>query len=101
MNLKEYKPATDEKLAEEARLWDSGALRPGDWLDAPRAVPRIAESATVSIRMPKRTLAVVEAFAKREGVGCDALVSRWVDERVMEESAKLDAAAPRAERGAR
>lgn len=95
------KPASDEKLAEEARLWDSGALRPADWLDAPRAVPRIAESATVSVRLPKRTLAVVEAFAKREGVGCDALVSRWVDERIMEESANLDAAAPRDKRGAR
>lgn len=94
MNSKEYKPATDEKLAEEARLWDSGALRPSDWLDAPSAVPRIAESATVSVRLPKRTLAVVEAFAKREGVGCDALVSRWVDERIIEESANIDAAVP-------
>ena len=93
-----YKPAPGEKLAEEARLWDSGALRPADWLDAPRAVPRFAESATVSVRLPKRTLAVVEAFAKREGVGCDALVSRWVDERIMEESANIDAAAPRDKR---
>ena len=93
----EYKPARDAKLAQEARLWDGGALRPADWLDAPDAVPRSAESATVVIRLPKRTLAVVEAFARREGVGCDALVSRWVDERVIEERANLDAAAaPRA-----
>ena len=97
MNSKGYIPASAEKLAQEARLWDGGALRPAGWLDATDAVPRSAASATVVLRLPKRTLAVVEAFAKREGVGCDALVSRWVDERIAEERANLDDdAAPRA-----
>lgn len=58
MSADEHRPASAETLAEEARLWDSGALRPSDWFDAPEAVPRIAESLTVSITMSKRMLAV-------------------------------------------
>lgn len=95
---KQYKPASNDALAEEARLWDSGALSPAGWLDAPDAIPRNAESAIVSARVSKRTLAALSALAKREGVSRGALVSRWVDERVIEERANLeDAAAPRAE----
>ena len=95
---KEYKPASNDALAEEARLWDSGALSPAGWLDAPDAIPRNADSATVSIRLSKRTLAVLDAFARREGVGCGALVSRRVDERAIAELTNLgNAAAPRAE----
>ena len=99
MSADEYIPASAETLAEEARLWDSGALRPSDWFDDPKAVPRSAESATVSITISKRMLAVLEAFARREGVGCSALVSRWLDERIIEERDKIKRAA-RAERSA-
>ena len=91
----EYIPASAETLAEEARLWDSGALRPSDWFDAPEAVPRSAESTTVSITISKRMLTVLEAFARREGIGCSALVSRWLDERIIKEGDELGLA-PRA-----
>ena len=93
MSADEHIPASAETLAEEARLWDSGALRPSDWFYAPEAVPRSAESATVSITVSKRMLAVLEAFARREGVGCSALVSRWLHERIIEERDKLGRAA--------
>ena len=93
MNPKAYIPASNDALAEEARLWDSGVLRPSDWFDAPDGVPRSAERATVSVPMSKRTLAVLEAFARREGVGCGALANRWMDERIIKERDDLDRAA--------
>ena len=93
MNHKEYIPASNDALAEEARLWDGGALRPSDWFDAPDAVPRSAERAAVGIPVSKRTLAVLEAFARREGVGCGALANRWLDERIIKERERLDRAA--------
>ena len=72
---KQNKPASNDALAEEARLWDSGALSPAGWRDAPDAIPRNADSATVSAR-----------------------ISRRADERAIEERANMeDAAAPRAE----
>ena len=63
VNPNEYIPASNDALAEEARLWDSGALRPSDWFDAPDGVPRSAERATVSVPVSKRTLAVLDALA--------------------------------------
>lgn len=93
VNPNEYIPASNDTLAEEARLWDSGVLRPSDWFDAPDGVPRSAERATVGIRISKRTLAVLEAFARREGVGCGALANRWLDERIVKERDDLDRAA--------
>lgn len=89
----EYVPASNDTLAEEARLWDSGALRPTDWFDAPDGVPRSAERATVGIPVSQRTLAVLDAFARREGVGCGALANRWLDERIVKERDDLDRAA--------
>ena len=93
MKPNEYIPASNDALAEEARLWDSGVLRPSDWFDAPDGVPRSAERATVSVSVSKRTLAVLEAFARREGVGCGALANRWLDERIIKERDDLDRAA--------
>ena len=94
MKSNEYIPASNDTLAEEARLWDSGALRPSDWFDAPDAVPRSGERAAVGIRISKRTLAVLEAFSRREGVGCDALANRWLAERIVKERDRIDRAAP-------
>ena len=57
MKPNKYIPASNDALAEEARLWDSGALRPSDWFDAPDAVPRSGERAADSIGVSKRRAA--------------------------------------------
>lgn len=93
MSAKEYMPASNDALAEEARLWDGGALRPRDWFDAPESVPRSAGRATVGIPVSKRMMAVLDAFARREGISGGALANRWLDERIIAERDKLGRAA--------
>ncbi len=89
MNSDNYVPASKEQLAREALLWDSGSLRPDDWIDAPEAVPRSGAATPISIRVPTQMLAVLKAFAKREGIGYQVLMKRWLDERIREEHSKL------------
>jgi hypothetical protein len=79
------KRATDEELAREAQLWESGAMTPSGWEDAPGAVPRVAESVPISIRLPRRLLAILKEFARRKGVGYQVLIKRWLDERIRHE----------------
>ena len=55
------------------------------WVDAPDAVPRAAESVAVSIRLPKKLLGILREFARREGIGYQVLMKRWLDERIGKE----------------
>ena len=89
MSSDNYVPASKEQLAREASLWDTGNLRPDDWTDAPEAVPKSGCATQISIRVPTQMLAVLKAFAKREGIGHQALVKRWLDERIRQEHSKL------------
>ena len=57
-----------------------------DWEDAPEAVPRAAESSPISIRFPKKMIAILKEFARREGVGYQALIEKWLDDRIRKES---------------
>jgi hypothetical protein len=74
--------ATDAELAEEARKWDSGELTPAGWIDAPEAIPRIGESTAISIRLPTKLLVLLKEFARREGLGYQVLMKRWLDDRL-------------------
>ena len=76
------KRATDAELAEEARRWESGELTPKDWSDAPDGVPRTRESVPISLRVPAPMLVILKEFARREGVGYQVLMKRWLDERI-------------------
>ncbi len=79
------KRATDAELAEEARHWDSGELTPKGWKDAPDAVPRAKESVAISLRVPAPMLEILKEFARREGIGYQVLMKRWLDERIRSE----------------
>jgi len=79
------KRATDAELAEEARRWDSGEATPAGWKDAPDAVPRAKESVPISLRVPAPMLVLLKEFARREGVGYQVLMKRWLDERIRSE----------------
>ena len=81
--------ASDEELATEAKRWASRDFEPSEWIDAPEAVPRQGAATPISIRIPTRMLNIMKAFAKREGIGYQVLMKRWLDDRINEEWAKL------------
>lgn len=45
----------------------------------------------LSIRLPKQLLDILKEFARREGVGYQVLMKRWLDERVRGEYQRLKA----------
>jgi hypothetical protein len=79
------KRATAEELAEEARRWNNREITPAGWTDAPEAVPRAGDSLSISIRLPRRMVTILEEFARRSGVDYQVLMKRWLDERIREE----------------
>jgi predicted DNA binding CopG/RHH family protein len=80
---------TDEELAREAQAWKDGTRHPKDWQDASDAVPRSAESVSISIRMPSNLLLILKEFARREGLGYQVLLKRWLDDRIRHERERL------------
>ena len=89
MNAHNYEKASDEQLAQEARLWTDGTLRPDDWADEPDAVPRSGATTPISIRLPTRMLSILKALAEREGIGYQVLIKRWLDDRIKLEKSRL------------
>jgi hypothetical protein len=79
------KRLTDEELAAEARRWDGGELAPQGWIDSPDAVVRARESVSIDLRLPTQLLSLLEEFARREGIGLQVLVNRWLDDRLAHE----------------
>ena len=64
-----YKPASPEQLEREAREWESRLSTPSEWEHAPDAIPRVGASKAISLRMPTEMLAILKAFARRDGIG--------------------------------
>jgi hypothetical protein len=89
MSSADHRPASAEELAREAADWDLRRARPDDWQDAPEAIPRVGSSKAISIRIPTQMLAILKAFARREGIGYQVLMKRWLDERISEERDRL------------
>jgi len=85
--MKDKRPK-DEELAKEARLWDERRLTPAGWEDAPEAIPRVADSVPISIRLPRQMIAILKEFARREGIGYQVLIKQWVDDRIRDEHAR-------------
>ena len=84
-----YITASDEQLAAEAEQWASGRIQLEGWVHAPEAVPRYAESTSISVSMPSKMLEILQEFARREGVGVQVLMNRWLHDRIMDERSKL------------
>jgi hypothetical protein len=80
---------TDEELAREAQRWDNREVSPAEWIDAPDAVPRAKESVAISLRLPVKMVAILKEFARRERIGYQVLMKRWLDERIREERDRL------------
>ncbi len=80
---------TEEELAREASRWDSREMTPDDWENAPTAVPRSGETVPISLRMPQTMLRILKEFARREGVGYQVLMKRWLDDRIRSERVQM------------
>lgn len=92
MNEKKKPSRTSsDALAQEAAEWDSGKRTPKGWHDAPDAVPGVGRSQAISLRMPTELLEILKVFARREGIGYQVLLKRWLDERVQFERDQLRA----------
>lgn len=85
MRKRQHRPASAEELAREAAEWDSRVRSPHDWTDAPEAIPRVGVSTAISVRVPNQMLAVLREFARREGIGYQMLIKRWLDDRIRAE----------------
>jgi hypothetical protein len=81
---------TDAELAEEARQWSEGELTPADLVDAPEAAPRAKESELLNLRLPRMMVTLLTEFARREGISCQVLIKRWLDERIRQEHQKRE-----------
>lgn len=90
------KQPSKKELAEEAIAWDAGAVRTEGWKQVPEAIPQAKAATAISIRLPAAMLDVLKAFAEREGVGYQALIKRWLDDRIKEERKKLGKPSQRA-----
>lgn len=88
------KRSSVEELAREAAEWASGARTPRGAVDAPEAVPNAGRAKAISLRVPTELLAILRGFAKREGIGYQVLIKRWLDDRVRAERERLRSRAP-------
>ena len=76
----------DEDRARRAQLWSEGELSGEDWIEDERGLPRGLESEQISLRLPRRLLAVIRGFAKRRGIGYQTLLKDWLDDRARYEA---------------
>jgi hypothetical protein len=85
MGLSEHTRAAAETRKREARDRQHGVLPPTDSHDTPEAVPRARALRSISLRVPEQMLIALKVMARREGVGYQVLLKRWLDDRIREE----------------
>jgi hypothetical protein len=83
------KRMTAEEMAKEAAYWESKEASLAGWVDATDEVPRAGESEAISLRMPTMLLHILKEFARRQGIGYQVLIKRWLDDRVATERTLL------------
>lgn len=92
--MSDQQKLSDEERAEEARRWSPDRpIEPG-WVEAPQAVPRAGNSEPISLRLPRQQLAIIREFARRQGIGYQVLIKRWLDERIALERDRRELAEP-------
>lgn len=76
---------SDKELRNEAARWIERSVDGRKWVDAPERVPRVDETVLISVRVPKRMLAILREFARRAGIGYQVLLKQWLDDRIRAE----------------
>lgn len=74
--------STPKELAKAAALY----TREKDFDRGAGHVDVSGPTEAISIRLPEMLLAVVREFARRQGIGYQTLIKRWLDDRIREES---------------
>lgn len=87
-------------LAEEAARFtaDNDFGRSAAWEAVESEDSTAGATVAISIRLPGRQLQLLKEFARREGVGYQTLMKRWLDERLRDEFAARQDAKPAAKR---
>ena len=89
MKKRSHKSASIEELEREVQRWDEDAMPHIGWENAPERIPNIAKSTAISLRVPTDMLTILKEFARRERIGYQVLMKRWLDDRIREERDKL------------
>ena len=77
---------TSKELAETAALYTKEK-------DFDRGAEHVAVSGpteAISIRFPEQQLVVLREFARRQGIGYQTLIKRWLDDRIREEAILME-----------
>lgn len=85
MSSAERRASSSSEVAREAADWDRRRVTSTNWQDTPEAMPRVGVSQAISIKISNQMLSILKAFARREGIGYQVLMKRWLDERIREE----------------
>ena len=74
-------------LAREARRFsaDNNFDRDGGWSAVDDKSDLDGATVAISVRLPGRQLQLLKEFARREGVGYQTLMKRWLDDRLRDE----------------
>ena len=51
---------------------------------------RSGKTVAVSVRLPERLIAILKELARREGIGYQTLMKRWLDDRVRDELVEME-----------
>lgn len=73
--------STEIRRARLAQLWSEGQLSGKHWITDPHGIPRVMESEQISLRLPKKLLAVIRTLAERRGIGYQVLLKDWLYDR--------------------
>lgn len=72
-----------EQYRKETLAWVSGEWDPKDWTDSPKSAPE--GHAVVNLRVSPKLLEILREFARREGIGIEALIKYWLTDRIIDE----------------
>ena len=53
-------------------------------------VDRFGKTVSISLRLPERFILILKELARREGIGYQTLMKRWLDDRVGDELAEME-----------
>ncbi len=77
---------TPKKMAEAAALY----TKANDFARGESHVDVTGKTVAISMRLPERQLAILKELARREGLGYQTLMKRWLDDHIREEFAQLN-----------
>lgn len=86
MTKKQQRTTTVDLAKEAARFtFEKNFDRDGVWVEAAPDDDVREAAIAISLRLPGRQLQLLKELARREGIGYQTLMKRWLDDRLREE----------------